>query len=112
MESCVESCIRRWGNMPKRLTTRNAKGSLGSTADMAVGAGRIAADMEDREVGQLVGAAPIEEDAAAELQMRLPVLHGRVVGEEILMENFRTRTQARGQMHTPQGWGFHRTVGV
>jgi hypothetical protein len=76
--------------------TRSAKGSIGNTADMAVGAGRIAEDMEDREVGQLVGAAPIEEDAAAGLPTQLPVLPGRVAGEEILRENFRTQTQARG----------------
>ena len=96
MESCVGSCIKRWGNMPKQPMTRSAKGIIGSTADMAVGAGRIAEDMEDREVGQLVGAAPIEEDAAAGLPTRLPVLPGRVAGEEILRENFRTQTQARG----------------
>jgi hypothetical protein len=65
MESCAGSCIRRWGNMPKQPTTRNVKGSIGSTADMAVGAGRIAEDMEGREVGQLVGAAPTGGDAAA-----------------------------------------------
>ena len=47
--------------------TRSAKGIIGNTADMAVGAGRIAEDMEDREVGQLVGAAPTGEDAAAGL---------------------------------------------
>ena len=88
MEFCAESCIRHWGNMPKQPTTRNAKGSLVSTADMAVGAGRIAEDMEDREVGQLVGAAPIEEDAAAGLPSPLPALPDRVVGEEILIGKF------------------------
>jgi hypothetical protein len=83
MGSCVGSCIRRWDKMPKQPTTRNAKGSIGSTAGMVVGAGRIAEDMEDREVGQLVGAAPIEEGAAGGLPRRLPVLPGCHTAESL-----------------------------
>jgi hypothetical protein len=77
--------------MPKQPTTRNEKGSLGSTAAMAVGAGRTAGVTTDLEVGQLVGAAHIEEDAAVGLPSLLPALLDRVVGEEILTEKFRPK---------------------
>ena len=96
MESCAGSFIRRWGNMRKLPTTRNEKRVIGSMADTTVGADLLGADMVDREVGQLVGAEPTEEDAAAELPMRLPVLRGRVAGEENLMGKIQTQTQARG----------------
>ena len=96
MESYAGSFIRRWGNMLRLLTTKNEKREIVITADTAVGAELIAADPVDREVGQLVGAGPIEEGAAAGLPTRLPVLLGRVAGEENLMGKIQTQTQARG----------------
>ena len=75
------------------------------TIKAAGGAGVV----EVREVAVAGVAATVGDASGAVLPALLPVLVGRVNGQEIL-ENFQNRMQTRGQTHTPQEGPWRLTV--
>ncbi len=119
MSCCAGSCTRAWAKLQKLHTISNWKGAiLGNTVDvrmaMIVEAVTIKAAggvgvVEVREVAVAGVAATVGDAAAAVLPALLPVLVGRVNGQEIL-ENFQIRMQTRGQMHIPQAGLWRLTV--
>jgi hypothetical protein len=130
MSYCAGSCIRAWARLQRLHTISNSKEViLGDMVDgrlaMIVGAEIIRATGRAVAVGaravEAVGVAAIAVDAAgAVLRDRLPVLEGRVSGQEI-SENFRTLMQTRGQTHIPlagrwrltaAAWNLCRPVGT
>ena len=94
----VASWPKAWVSMLKQLTT-SEKEMVGNPGSIIVGAEATEAGEEERQVDQLVGAGRIVEAAAA-LPALLPVLEGRVSGQENL-QNFRNQTQTRGRTHIP-----------